>query len=559
MYLFSGDIDHTRGRPRYQQFVTNLERGGLNSELRHTELGEILRALAHIHLTFGGTRAIFLVPLTHELTLVVAIPEATVEDTRQTLVPLVFLLLGKGAVEHALDSLLVALHHGIDILRTAGPTLDLEHPHTRFHHTIDKTHGLEILRTHQIFIVHLYLMTRFGIGEDIRTTAYLYALAAVGRPVGSIQTHVALTRDGHAESTMTEHLDADRLTRRSADALLHRLTMNLCHLVHIQLTRQYHHIGKLGIETQGLDVGDIQLRTQMHLLSHRSAIGHHRHIRGDDSRDARLLGRIHNLVHQRDILVVDDGIHREVRLDAVLITRFGNLLQIGNSEGAGRMCPHIQLLNTEIDRVGTRLNGSRKTLPGAYGGHNLKITQLLFHQMLRYDTGNGVLIAFHAREEGLGSAETQEHIQAYGDMVTVVSDIETHNLLVLSLLQFHIREFQTAVFLTVISLDGRLTAIAQLGGINAIAVGNGNLHHMTLGPAFGVEATCPEEDVQHVVHAILPTVVNGLTGAILILSALGEMGVTTFVVIPHLIHRIAFAFACSLTEIEGSHVETAVA
>ena len=154
------------------------------------------------------------------------------------------------------------------------------------------------------------------------------------------------------------------------------------------------------------------------------------------------------------ILIVDDGVNREVRLNAVLVADLGYLLQIRDRERACGMRTHVQFLDAEIDRVSTRLDSCRKTLSGAYGSHNLKITQFLFHQMLRYDTGNGVLVAFHVREERLGSAETQEHIKTNRDMVTVVGNVETYNLLVLSFLQFHIREFQTAVFLTVVGLDG---------------------------------------------------------------------------------------------------------
>ena len=155
---------------------------------------------------------------------------------------------------------------------------------------------------------------------------------------------------------MTEHLDADLLTRRAADMLGLHLTPDLGYLIHVKFTRQYHHIGKLRIEPQGLDIRDIQLCGEMYLLPHPVAIGHHGHIRGDDGGDARLFGSIDDLVHQGNILAVDDGVHRQVTLDAMLIAGGGNLLQVVDSERRGRVCPHVQFLDAEIDAVGTCLN-----------------------------------------------------------------------------------------------------------------------------------------------------------------------------------------------------------
>ena len=74
-----------------------------------------------------------------------------------------------------------------------------------------------------------------------------------------MQTHVALTANGHAQGTMTEHLDTYLLATGTTDMLLLHLSEDLSHLIHIELTCQHHHIGKLGIELQGLDIRDVQL------------------------------------------------------------------------------------------------------------------------------------------------------------------------------------------------------------------------------------------------------------------------------------------------------------
>ena len=58
---------------------------------------------------------------------------------------------------------------------------------------------------------------------------------------------------------MGEHLDTDGLTSRADDGLLYDRLMDGSDLVHIQLTCQDHDVGKLCVEAQRLDVGDIEL------------------------------------------------------------------------------------------------------------------------------------------------------------------------------------------------------------------------------------------------------------------------------------------------------------
>ena len=178
---------------------------------------------------------------------------------------------------------------------------------------------------------------------------------------------------------MAEHLDADALAPRAADILLVDLTVDLGHLLQAQLARQHHHVGKLGVELQRLNVGDVELGRQMHLQPDAVAIGHHRHVAGDDSADVGLLGGIANLAHGSQVLTIDDGIHREIRLDAVLLARQRNDLQVVDGEVIGRVRPHVQLSDAEIHRAGTGLNGCCQRVARPHGGHDLKIADILFH------------------------------------------------------------------------------------------------------------------------------------------------------------------------------------
>ena len=273
-----------------------------------------------------------LVPLAHELPLIVAIPETAVEHRCQAGIPLVFTLLGKRAVEHSLNGLLVSSNHGVDVFWTASATLNLKHTNARAHHAVDKANGLKILRRHNVLIINIELVAGLVISSGVRTAAHLYALATISRAVGRMQTHVALAAYGHAEGSVAEHFYTNLIAARAADMLLLNLTENLGYLVHIQLARQHHNIGKLGVELKCLDIRNVELGREVNLLTHLITIGHNGHIAGYYGRNASLFSCIDNLVHQGDILAVDDGVYRKIALYAVLIAGGGYLAQIIDSK-----------------------------------------------------------------------------------------------------------------------------------------------------------------------------------------------------------------------------------
>ena len=234
-----------------------------------------------------------------------------------------------------MDGLLIAAHHLVDVFRPAGAALNLEDTHAGPHQAVDEAHGLQVLRAHDVFVVYLQLMARLVVGGGVAAAAHLDALAAVSAAVGLVQAHVALAADGHAEGAVAEHFYSDLLTAGAADVLLLDVAVNLGHLLHLQFAGQHHHVGKLRIESQRFNVGNVQLRAEVNLHAHLSTVLHYGHIAGDDGADAGLAGSVYNLVHQVDVLVVDDGVHGEVALHAVLLTGGGYLLQVVDGEGRG--------------------------------------------------------------------------------------------------------------------------------------------------------------------------------------------------------------------------------
>ena len=172
-----------------------------------------------------------------------------------------------------------------------------------------------------------------------------------------MQREITLTRYSHTKRTVTEHFNTNQLTARSANILFPNLSINLRHLFQIQLTGQYNYIRKLCIELQGFSIGDIQLSGKMYLLPYLTGIIHYRYIGGNHSRNARLFCRIDNRTHQRNIFIIDNRVDRQITFHPMFITRTGNFPQIINRECIGRTGTHIQVFYTEIDRIGTCLNG----------------------------------------------------------------------------------------------------------------------------------------------------------------------------------------------------------
>ena len=178
---------------------------------------------------------------------------------------------------------------------------------------------------------------------------------------------------------MAKHFDADGISHGTADVLLLNVLVNGFHLLHIEFARQHHNIGKTAVELQRFDVRDVELGRQMHLLSHFVAIAHHGHIAGNDGRDACCLGGIDNGFHRRQVVIIDDGVHRQVALHAMLGTRGCDFVQVIDVKMVGRMRPHVELSNAKVNRVGTRLDGSSETFARAHGCHHFVIRDFSFH------------------------------------------------------------------------------------------------------------------------------------------------------------------------------------
>ena len=73
----------------------------------------------------------------------------------------------------------------------------------------------------------------------------------------------------------------------------------------------------------------------MYFQANAVAIVHHGHVASNHGGDIGRKCRITNLLHHGNILIVYDGVYRQISLDVVSMTSLGNLLQVVNVEVIG--------------------------------------------------------------------------------------------------------------------------------------------------------------------------------------------------------------------------------
>ena len=161
--------------------------------------------------------------------------------------------------------------------------------------------------------------------------------------------------------------------------LLDDVTVDVSHLLHVQFTGQHNDIGKLRIKAQCLNIRDVQLRRKVNFhwkWEVASTILHDGHVTGDDGRNTGLAGRIDDVVHLRDVLAIDDSVHRQVRLHAMLTADGRNITEVVDGKCRRRPSTHVQFLDAEVDRVGTSLYGCHECVAATHGGHDFKVLEL---------------------------------------------------------------------------------------------------------------------------------------------------------------------------------------
>ena len=175
---------------------------------------------------------------------------------------------------------------------------------------------------------------------------------------------------------MAEHLDAHRPAGGACDTVAHDGLVDVVDLLERQFTRHDHDVGHRGIVAHGLGVANVDLRGDVYLDAYRARIGDCRHVAGDDGAHASLAGSVDDAAHIGHVLVVDDGVDREVTLHAALLAPLCYGVKVVDGEVDARLRPHVQALDAEVDGIGTGLPSRRERLPRAYGSHYFKVAAL---------------------------------------------------------------------------------------------------------------------------------------------------------------------------------------
>ena len=156
---------------------------------------------------------------------------------------------------------------------------------------------------------------------------------------------------------MAEHLEPDALAVRPTDVVLADEIGDSLHLLQVQFAGEDHNVGPLGIVAHGLAVAHVDLGGDVHLHADVAGKQDGGHVAGDDGAHLGVAGGGDNLVHVVDVLVIDDGVDRQVTLHAVLVAPLGDGVQVLEREVDARARPHVQPFDAKVDGIGTALLG----------------------------------------------------------------------------------------------------------------------------------------------------------------------------------------------------------
>ena len=107
-------------------------------------------------------------------------------------------------------------------------------------------------------------------------------------------------------------------------------------------------------------------------------------------------------------------------------------------------------------------------------------------------------------------------------MIGIIGDIETDNLLVMTVLALYEREYKTTkLLLRALNLKLILTLVFYPGVAQMLGITDGQWNILAHLKLRGIEIACPHEDAHHVIHTILvcrflPLVLAGMLNPMLL-------------------------------------------
>ena len=299
-----------------------------NQDFRNADFVEPVRDLAGIDLFAGGTAAVDFAPFSKSRPLVIAVPEAPVEDFGK------FSLQGRcksvtvSPFAYCIGGAAVTGSHLLYIFRTAGPALDFEDRHSAVYDFVHKLNSAEVFGRHNVFVVHEQLIARFQVRDLIAPAADLVAGPTVGGSPVLVQAQVAFAGNRHTQRSVGKHLDFHRTARRPADTFPYNGLVYFLHLMQVEFPCQHHHICKLRVKPQRFDIRNAQLGGNMHFQTYAAGIDYGSHIGCDDCRNACRLGCIKSFPHRLQVFLIQDYVEGKIGLYAILTANPADLGEV---------------------------------------------------------------------------------------------------------------------------------------------------------------------------------------------------------------------------------------
>ena len=176
---------------------------------------------------------------------------------------------------------------------------------------------------------------------------------------------------------MAEHLELNGTAGRSTDALASHGFGDGLDLLEPQLPGQDDHVGELAVEAQALDVGDAQLRRDVHFEPEPARFGDGGHVGSDDGADAGVACSAQRLAHRRQVFVIECDVERQIAAEPVFPAQVADGLQVFRRKVVGRMGTHVEPADAEIDGIRPALDGGVQAFEIACGRHNFQ--PFIFH------------------------------------------------------------------------------------------------------------------------------------------------------------------------------------
>ena len=166
-------------------------------------------------------------------------------------------------------------------------------------------------------------------------------------------------------------------------------------------------------------------------------------------------------------------------------------------------------------------------------------------------------VAFDSLEEGFGGSEIEEEVEADGQVVLVVGDVEGDDFLLAPfLVVFHEGEDKATIdgFIIVFGFELFLSSVDECLFLYFASGGHLEMDFVSYLIIFRVERAGALQDAEHVVDALVHGLLCGADASVLVQASLVGLALSARVAEPCFIHGVSLSLFGSLAEVERLHL-----